>query len=287
MSYTLGSLVPLAITVQDGNGTATDATVVLTLTLPDGSTVTPSVTHGGTGVYYCDYLSAQAGRHPYHWAISGTVTATYADVFEVDAIADVPLLSLADAKRHLNQSSTVTTNDLELAAMLAAATEVVESELGRTLRQVTTTEHFDGGKTALRLRVRTCPCRACGPKTFLTVSAVVENGVTLSASDYIVNSDAGVLYRGGLAGFSSGGRNWFTTRPQGISVTYTVGYTETPRWARLAVLRSLEGLWTRSQQRPHPGVGQGMAPDFAAAQMQFTVPRAVAELITPHRGAGF
>ena len=48
-TYFLGSQVPLGVTITDANGNPADATtVVLTVTNPDGTSATPSVTHSGT-----------------------------------------------------------------------------------------------------------------------------------------------------------------------------------------------------------------------------------------------
>ena len=51
-------------TVTDAAGTPANAgTVTATITLPDGSTVVPTIVNSGAGLYDFDYLTTQAGRY--------------------------------------------------------------------------------------------------------------------------------------------------------------------------------------------------------------------------------
>lgn len=61
--YDLGDVVPLTVTVKDATGTLVDAgSVTCVITLPDGTTATPSVSHPSTGVYTATYTPPVAGR---------------------------------------------------------------------------------------------------------------------------------------------------------------------------------------------------------------------------------
>lgn len=55
--------------------TPIDATVVLTVKAPDGTTSTPSVTHDGTGQYSATVEMTAAGTWQYRWAATGAVIA--------------------------------------------------------------------------------------------------------------------------------------------------------------------------------------------------------------------
>ena len=78
------------------------ATIVLTITLPDGTTLTPSVGTGaasGTGwLLSYDYLTTMAGLHEASWVTTVPGTAA-ADAFNVRDYRAI--LSLAEGKTHL------------------------------------------------------------------------------------------------------------------------------------------------------------------------------------------
>lgn len=139
----LGSVYQVAVDVADATGTpANPATAILTITLPDGSTVTPAVpTPTTVGQLRVDYATAQAGRHV--WRMVTTVpTTAYADVFDVQAAAPDSIVSLAEARAQLNMGPTETSDDDELRGFIAAATRAVERELGRTVVRRTYTDRF-------------------------------------------------------------------------------------------------------------------------------------------------
>ena len=55
--------------------TPIDATVVLTVKAPDGTTTTPSVSHDGTGEYSASVEMTTAGTWRYRWSATGAVKA--------------------------------------------------------------------------------------------------------------------------------------------------------------------------------------------------------------------
>lgn len=283
MSSPLGSTVPLSITVRDAAGTPTAATVALTIVQPDGTPTTPAISTGSTGVYYVDFVPTQAGRHVAAWAVTGAVTSSLTDVFEVDATTDAPLVGLADMKRHLNLTKTV--DDAELYDMGRAISDAIESHLGYPARVRTVTEAVNGGKPKIFLRKAPCVCSTCAPYRTLTVTGVVENGIPLAATtDYLFDPDQGALLRGpyGI------GISWLAWRALDVVVTYRAGYASTPPWLRLAFLRALGNAWQSSQQRPHPGFAQAGAdadPNFQITP--YLLPYPVQSLLEPHRLGGF
>lgn len=73
-TFDLGDGVNLTHTVKDRDGNLTDATVVFTVAKPDGSTITPSVTHVSTGTYRADTFAADlSGAWTYKVTVSGAV----------------------------------------------------------------------------------------------------------------------------------------------------------------------------------------------------------------------
>jgi hypothetical protein len=83
-SYDLGDGVNLKHLVKDRDGNLTDATVVFTVTKPDGTTITPSVTHVSTGTYEAaTFATDQAGGWSYKVTVSGTVVDLAYGAFSV------------------------------------------------------------------------------------------------------------------------------------------------------------------------------------------------------------
>src|SRR3954468_24475028 len=98
MTYDIADSVPIAWDVRDAAGVLTNAsTVALTVTLPDGTTVTPAVPAPSiAGEYRVTYIPALEGR--YEWREVTTVPNTaYQDVFVVRGTVSPALISLQDA----------------------------------------------------------------------------------------------------------------------------------------------------------------------------------------------
>lgn len=185
MPFDVGDSIPIAWDVKNSSGVLTNATTAtLTITLPDGTTVTPSVTNppGSTGQYRETYVPSVIGR--YAWRVVTTVPNTaYQDVFEVRETVSPALISLADAKAHLNITST--NSDDELREYLEAVTEVVESYVGPIVRR-TKTARVHGGHTTITL-----PDTQIVSVTSLTW---VRDGSTLvNLSDLAVDATSGVI----------------------------------------------------------------------------------------------
>src|SRR2546430_9713712 len=94
--------------VTDAQGApANPATAVLTITLPDGTTVTPAVTlpPAVTGTVRVDYPTVQAGPHKASW-LTTSPAAAGVDYFNVRQFISV--ISLAEAIAHLTITRTTT-----------------------------------------------------------------------------------------------------------------------------------------------------------------------------------
>ena len=132
----VGSAVPLAWTNTDTQGNAQNAaTVTLTVTLPDGTTAAPTVANNGTGVYSAKYVTTQAGHHLALWvATDAAYPGAWADSFEVQALADPTIVSLAEAKDILQLGGT-TEFDARLQGWNGSATEVIEYICGPVVQQ--------------------------------------------------------------------------------------------------------------------------------------------------------
>lgn len=266
-TYDLGDTVALGIEVRDGDGVLADATAVTcTFTLPDGTTATGSVLHPSTGSYTVDYVPAQAGRYLVRWLATGAIVAALTDTFDVRAAADVPVVSLAEAKRHLN--ITTTASDDELRRFLDVATDLCEKVAGRPLRRLAFSESHDGGRTWIPLR----------RPPVVSVTTVTQDGVAVT--DYVVREDAGLIAKGtydALEDWESGAGN--------VVVDYVAGSTVPAATAEQAVLEALRHLWTT--QRGSMTGRNPLAGDDYAAGTGWSVPRRVAGLLTWHTEPGF
>lgn len=212
MGYDLGAAVPLAVTVTNTAGTASNATTIaLTITLPDGTTATPTVTNppATTGQYSYEYTPTLEGRHPVRWV---TTTPAFAstDAFYVRSSSTPAIVSLADIKAHLNIPAATTTHDAELRDAILTAGDVVEGIVGAVGRRTVVETHSGRGRPGLVLRD--------GPA--LSVTSVTEDGVAVAASGYSLDTDTGILYR--VSGYTD--LAWSCGRLN-VAVTYVVGRT--------------------------------------------------------------
>lgn len=141
--FDLGSAYPAEFAVLGGAEAPVNAEqVTLTITLPDGTAVTPDVPNPPpvTGQYRVSYVTTMPGRHMVRWVATDPAQA-FTDVFDV-APADIPsIVSLKDAKEFLGIRPDETDDDDELRRWLAGTTEVIERVLDETIarRQYTET----------------------------------------------------------------------------------------------------------------------------------------------------
>jgi hypothetical protein len=246
--FDLGDTVPIAVEIKDATETLINASVVLlTLTLPDGTSTTPTVTNPSTGVYQSLYVSTQAGRHLVRWTSTGPATA-HTDTFDVSPAASPLIIGLDEAKTFLNIRDTDTDQDDELRAMLEAVTAVVEREVGPVVRrQVSTVLYPTCHSSALQL-----------PYTqVLTVDSAAY------VSDASVISVTGWHTDGGMLWLNAG--SVFPAYP--FTLTYTVGRPDLPANIRMGALEILKLAWASQRASEPPSflvsnkAGEWLAPD--------------------------
>ena len=222
----LGDPVPLSVEVRDPAGALADAgAVTLTITQPDGTTATPTVTKASTGVYTAAYVPATAGIHAIRWVATGANASAYADTFTV-APANPPLaLPLPDAKAFLGIPVTTTSDDEELRDTIAEAQDMIERAAGVALTARTIIETHPGGTAAIALWRP--PVRS--------VTSVAVDGTTLPAT-------AWKLHGGGdraativpAAGVFAGDQ---------VTVTYAAGWQAPPAVVARTMKALVAHLW--------------------------------------------
>ncbi|MFI6103163.1 hypothetical protein [Streptomyces sp. NPDC051310] len=266
MPYDLGAVVPLGTTVRDGAGALANAgSMTLAITLPDSTTVTVSpVTPASTGTYTYDYTTTQAGRHTVRWLATGVNAGAYTDVFDVSAAASTALFSLAEAKRHLNL--TTTTQDDEVREWIATTTEAVEFFVGPVIVRSVTEDHHFTRASALVLRQT--------PVLEVTMLAgILTGGTSYLAADLALDSASGVVQR--LDGATLSGP---------LRITYTAGRRVVPPAIRAAAKIILQHLW-RTQQGP--GRPQRGLDDFDVNEpipgLGYAIPNRAMQLLSAHQ----
>lgn len=269
MPFDIADSVPIAWNVLDASGAPANATTAtLTITLPDGTSVNPAVTNppAATGQYRVTYIPATEGR--YEWRAVTTVPNTaYQDVFVVRGAVSPSLISLANAKAHLNIPDSNTTSDAELREYLEAATEIVESYVGPVVRR-THTARVCGHRSEIPLP----HTRVLG----ITSVTLVSDGSTINVADLTINSDAGII------SYKNGG-----TFPYGdMDVTYEVGRTAVKANWSLAAKIIIKHNWD-TQLGNLPSI-QGDNPGYVVSGAGHLVPFRAISLLDPDQvPAGF
>lgn len=262
--YDLGGNVPLKITLYAADGvTPTNAaSVVITVTLPDNSTQTPSVSNPSTGVYTATGPSTQQGRYRVRYVTTNPTDAK-SDVYDVYDMS-LALLSLADARDTLNYDDGDTQDDEEVLLYVGVATRIIERLIGPVIpRTVTEDVQLEGDGFFTRHP----------PVQSLTsLTPVRTNGVTYTAADFQVLSTGKIVRKDGA--WLLGG--WYT-------VVYQAGRTGAVDSDTLQAARVLlKHLWdTQRPQGVRPGLGNDDT--FIA---NYTIPNRVMELIQTQRYIG-
>lgn len=142
--YLVGDVTPLSWTVKDDDGNpVAPASATLTITLPDGSTTTPTLENPSVGVYEYDYVNAAAGPHSALFATTGTGTTVAAqDSWVAYAVAQ-SYVTVAQVKAYIGDTSIV---DAELSNIIAA-------EQAAQARRCRIDLYSDDLKEALKRRV--------------------------------------------------------------------------------------------------------------------------------------
>lgn len=219
----IGDVVTFDFEVRVDN-VLTNATVTLTVTLPDGTTTSPSVSSTGTGKYTASYLTTQNGRHTYRWSATGAATAADSGVFWVGAGVTVQMV-----KDRLDK--TLTVDDAEIETMLDAALVEYETWVGPVAGTVV--ENHNGGGTSLVLR---------SPQVSAITAATYSDGTTITLTDLDLDTATGIVHWGyGTAGYFTGGN-------RNVVLTYTVGAV--PANHREAIAADVAGYFAATQQGP-------------------------------------
>jgi len=273
MTYDLGDVVPLGITITDSTGANANASAVTcSIYQPDGTLVTGSVTNLSTGLYNCDFQPTQNGRHAVKWVATGTNASAYSDEFLVRDFTELGIVGLDEVKNHLNIPLTDTTLDDELRSFIDAGSDLAESYVGQVLgRRTFTSELYDGGQEFIRIR---------NPKA-MTITSVYENGALVSSSNYVLDYTGQRLYRIGSGTlYATNSYGYWTAGMNNISITYVAGYVNPPMAAKQGVLEIIRHLW-QTQRGAINVMSRTQSGDELYNTPTYSLPRRAMELLDP------
>lgn len=283
--YSNGQDVALNYTAyNDAQQPANAATVVVTVTQPDGSTLTPTPANAGVGVYQAVVAApTQTGTYLVHWSASGSGFAhSYDDQFQVRPSSAEQIVDLASVKAHLNMNPNDISQDAELTTFILAATPVIRDMIGPIVPEQHT-EFFDGA--VMTISVAWQPLLSIqsiyeyyGLSKFLLTEQPLgsQNNAFGFTVDYITGQITRRTFGGQAALFAVGDKN--------VKVSYTAGRGDIPYNVRLGALEFIRHNWSMTQQAGRPRMRSGMdGGGEMAVPIGFAVPDRVVELLAPHR----
>jgi len=255
----LGDVYRVRVPVRSPDGTPTSpGTATMTITLPDGTTATPSVPlpPAETGIVLVDYPTVQAGRHQFVLSTTAPQTA-YRDVFDVRQAELQNIVSLADAKNHLNITNDG--DDNELRGFIEATTNIARFYCG-TLFPTTYTETYEACGDTLALRH--WPVISVSEITAVGTAAVVD------PADVDVDEHGMLRAESAMSGT--------------VRVTYRAGSSIMPANITRGALIIIQHMWDTQRPRNSRGPAMPRGEDFMNAQDAtgrfYTVPRRAVEL---------
>lgn len=260
------------IYVTDDDGVLAAATVVLTITLPDGTTTTPSVTTPSTGRYQSSYKPTLAGTHYVRWTAASVGGVSGADSAEETSFtvsaSNNTYLSLAEAKAKLNLQAT--TDDDEVATYLEVACDLAQQVADTQFARTTVVDTLSGrGEVSISLSRR----------PVVSVTTVTENGTALtSGTGYTTDLRWGRLFRqaGTYTDYC-----WAVGR-RNIAVTYVAGYATIPTQVRNATLDLLAHLW-ETQRGPATSGRPSDADIYQVPGTSWYIPNRVRDVLMDYR----
>lgn len=273
MPFDLGDTVRLQAECRNAGGTLTTATTAtLTITLPDGTTTAPSVTNPppAVGEYAVDYVTAQAGRHAVRWLFT-TPGSAYTDVFDVREAVPSLILSLADARRHLQIPDEDRTYDGQLREWLESVTAGVENLAGVCSRRTVREVHQIPAAGVDTVCLRRTPVLSV-----TSVSPVLSGGASYAPADLDLDGATGVVRR------LDGGRLYGPLR-----FLYEAGRLVIPAHLSSAARIILQHLWRTQYGASRALGGLGGGDDYSVTEpipgFGYAIPNRALQLLEPDR----
>ncbi len=278
--YPLGQPITLPTTVRDAaTGALVDpTTLTATIRKPDGTDL-PAYTYpagvvvrDALGTFHLDVPAADLAvvdHYKYKWMSTGPGAGVAVGSFDVFDPFEPSILTLADAKDHLNIPAALTTHDTMIQVWLDTIDENVEQAIGGPVvtRAVTERDEATDGGRALMLRKR--------PAVAVTSITSVATSTALAVADVEVDPNANVARRRSGLPFDA----TVAAGPPVFTVVYTAGLgLAVPAQVSAAARIILDHLWeTRRGPSARPSVGGDET--VQAFGMAFAIPNRALELL--------
>ncbi|WP_405924856.1 hypothetical protein [Streptomyces sp. NBC_00035] len=264
MPYDLGATARLTADCRDPGGTlVTASTATVTVTLPDGSTVSPAAAETATdGVYQADYVTEQSGRHTVRWVFTGPAHA-YTDALDVREEAPPTVLPLADAKGLLKKKGDASDDSL-VRFWNESTTRAVEYFVGPVVVRTVSEGHYVGLANAIALRKTPA-------LELVSMTSLLSGGVTYDVADLVLDGSLGIVIR------RDGGRIYGPVR-----MVYRAGRIVIPANILGASQLILQHLW---RTLAGPGRPQRGVDDYDVTEpipgLGYAIPNRAVQLMNP------
>lgn len=257
--FRVGDAVNLTFRVVNPARQLVDADVVLTVDRPVGAVLTiSSPTRVRVGEYTASFVATDAGRHVARWVATGPVNRSSVEVVNVAPAAEpVAIISLGQAREHLNIPGDERAEDDELQRFIDAASRVVEQYTGEIIaRRPVTEECWSAGDGKVLL--------AAAPIVSLTSVTSLDGTYTYEGS--VADSVAGIV---SVPGYLYGP----------VLVTVVAGRAAVPENYQTATAIICAHLWT-TQRVPAMGGAPGFGGEAAPTPGRgYLIPNQAAQLL--------
>lgn len=259
--YDVGDLIPLSFTVVDPRTQSrTAATVTATIENPDGTTTELAATMSEVGHYTAVFVPTQPGRYVERWAAvndAEQAIGARSDVINVAEGASAALISLAEAREHINIPEDEHIEDEELRGYIVAATAAVERHLNRVVARRSITEFHDVYPPRCRLFLHRAPLLS------ITSISTLDGDESWDPATMVVDSSTGMLD-------TVNGKSFVGS----LKIVYVAGERVVPPNVLLATQIVTGHLWQTQRV-----AGPGFAGEGAALGAGFALPNRAVELL--------
>lgn len=272
MSIEVGAVYRTSIEVTNSLGALADSiTQVLTVTLPDQTTATPSITHDSDGKYHADVTLTQEGLYKFLWTTTGPLTSK-ADY--VNASVFRSIVGIDEVREFINDYGE--TRDGTLRLIMAAATQSVEDVVGTCVIKTITDERITGYTRAV-IRLPSGPLP--DDTSITSITSVWPNGPVWLTKDLIVYPESGTCEPINMMQFWYG--PW--------KATYVAGrYVISPS-IQLATKEIIFDLWSIHRNFGADALEPGPEETarFETLMSTYTIPPHAAQLLSSDESPGF
>lgn len=266
--YDLGDTVVLKVTPKDANGATVTPTSV-TVTLPDATTSTPTITGpDGNGQFTAPYPTTLSGLHRARWIGPG-----FANPDSFTVWPEQQVLSVTDVRGYLMMTDTTfateSVSDDKLRQFMAAAEAAIANRCGP---MVPTTV------TSIVTSMNSGFVLPTAPALSVTSMTGVLNGATVDVSQFNVRPS-------GVVSLNNSYGTYFS--PGDYTIVYQAGRLTVPNDLYQAAMELTRHFWLTQRGGSSRPARSGDALSNTLPGFAYTWPTRVEQLIAPYVQLGF